>query len=71
MIEMALFEIAVIENPTESARKDGALEKIIIPPKLVVSANEQSAGFDMLLDNAEKLQKVDKARMQVIVRPFR
>lgn len=65
---MPLFEVAILEKPKKSAAKDGALETLIFGPKTIVAADEQAAALSTVMDNADL--KIDRARMEVIVRPF-
>ena len=66
---MPLFEVAILEEPTEKARKDGKAEKLVFGPQAVVARDSQSAGIAAVLGSAKDI-KVDKSRMQVLVRPF-
>ena len=68
---MPLFEVAIIEQPTKKEEEEGTgQEKLVFGPKCVVAKDGQSAALKAVLDNTEEAVKIDKARMQVIVRPF-
>lgn len=66
---MPLFEVCIIEVPTRKALEDGALEKVVVEPKLVVARDSQSAGFDAVF-GATLDPAVDRTRLEVLVRPF-
>ena len=65
---MPLFEVAILEKPTEKEAEDGQVEKLILKPTAVIASDIQSAGIVAVLDN-EGLD-INRDRMQVIVRPF-
>lgn len=65
---MPLFEVVILERPTKKEEEEtGACEKLVFGPKAVVAKDPQSAAIASVLD--EQI-KVDKGRMQVLVRPF-
>lgn len=66
---MPLFEVCIIEKPTKKAAGDGALEKLIVAPKLVIALNGQAAGFEAVF-GAEIPKTADRTRLEVLVRPF-
>jgi len=66
---MPLFEVAILEKPTrKEIEEDGASEKIIMPPTPVIASDAQSAAISAVMDAGEL--KVDRSRMQVLIRPF-
>lgn len=65
---MPLFEVAILERPTKKEAEDGASEKLVFGPKAVVAADAQSAAITAVMDGEKPV--VDRARMQVLVRPF-
>ena len=68
---MPLFEIAILEVPTKREIEDGTgTEKLAFGPAFVIAKDAQSAAIKAVLENAEKAGKIDKERMQVLVRPF-
>ena len=68
---MPLFEIAILEVPTKKEVEEGnALEKLTFGPTFVVAKDAQSAAIKAIMENTEAAAKVDKSRMQVLVRPF-
>lgn len=68
---MPLFEVAILEQPTKKEIEEGTgEEKLVFGPKPVVAKDSQSAAIKAVLDNASDAAKIDKSRMQVIVRPF-
>lgn len=66
---MPLFEVAILEQPTKKDAEEGRGERLVFGPKAVVASDGQSAAIAAVMDNKEAVQ-VDKARMQVLVRPF-
>ncbi len=69
---MALFEVAIVENPTEKEAKDGKLEKLIFGPAYVIAKNTDSAAMKTLLEHQGEIAASggDYERLQVLVRPF-
>ncbi len=68
---MPLFEVAILEQPTKKEIEEGTgEEKLVFGPKCVVAKDGQSAALKAVLDNSGEAAKIDKSRMQVIVRPF-
>ena len=68
---MPLFEVVVMEMP-ERAKFEGdgfKPERLVLGPKAVVAQDSQGAAIAAVMDAGAEL-KVDRARMQVIVRPF-
>lgn len=67
---MPLFEVAILELPTKKEIEEGTgQEKLVFGPKTIIAKDGQSAAIAAVLDNPSEV-KVDKARMQVLVRPF-
>jgi len=66
---MPLFEVAILEKPTEKEKEDGKSERLVLGPKPVVASDAQSAGIVAVMDTDE-MPKIDKNRMEVLVRPF-
>lgn len=68
-----LFEVAILETPTKKEQEDGKGERLVLGPVPVVAPDAQSAAISAVLD-ANRAQtpgiEVDRARMQVLVRPF-
>lgn len=64
---MPLYEVAILEKPLPKEAKDGAIERLVAPPKAVVAADAQSAAIIVAMDTKEDF---DKSRMVVLVRPF-
>jgi hypothetical protein len=65
---MPLFEVAILERPTSKEAEDGAVEKLILPPTPVLAADKQGAAVAAVLDNSKI--EVERARMEILVRPF-
>jgi hypothetical protein len=65
---MPLFEVAILEQPTKKDAEEGKGERLVFGPKAVVANDAQSAAISAVLDG-EKID-ADRARMQVLVRPF-
>jgi hypothetical protein len=64
-----LYEVALIQQPTEKEQEDGAQEKLILAPTAVIAKDEQSAGVAAVLDHKGEIT-CDINRVQVLVRPF-
>lgn len=67
---MPVFEILVLQHPKKKDAKEGDLEKIVFGPAPIVAADAQQAVIDVMMDNADKMKKIDRNRREVIVRPF-
>jgi hypothetical protein len=67
---MPVYEVIIIEKPTDSEMDDGVLETIVLEPVLLVAKDEKSASMKVLLDNKELLSQKDAGRLEVMVRPF-
>lgn len=68
---MPLFEVAILEVPSKKEVEEGnATEKLVFGPEFVVAKDTQSAALKAVLDNNDKAAKVNRDRMQVLVRPF-
>ncbi len=67
---MPLFEVAILEVPTKKEIGEGTEEKLAFGPKCLVAKDSQSAALKAILENTEEAAKINKERMQVIVRPF-
>lgn len=66
---MPLYEVAILEAPTKKEAEEGGSEKLVFGPKAVVANDSQSAAIAAVMDSKDAVQ-VDRARMQVLVRPF-
>lgn len=66
---MPLFDVAILEKPTKKEAEQGKCERLVFGPTSVVASDEQSAAISAVMDNKEDL-KIDKSRMEVLVRPF-
>ena len=63
-----LYEVAILEMPTKKElEENSAAEKLVFGPKAVIARDAQSAAVTAVLDNDVK---VDKTRMNILVRPF-
>lgn len=67
---MPLFEIAVMEVPSPKEASDGAAEKLVFGPKCVVAKDQQTAALSVVMDDPAAFANVNRARMQILVRPF-
>lgn len=64
---MPLYEVVILEKPTDKAAKAGAVEKLIYGPRPVVAKTEQGAVLHVMTNGRPKF---DINRAEVIVRPF-
>jgi len=63
-----LYEVTVLERPTEKqVEEEGAEERLVMKPECVIAHDAQSAAVRAVMDAD---LDVDKARMEVLVRPF-
>jgi hypothetical protein len=68
---MPLFEVAIIEVPTKKEIEEGTgEEKLVFGPKSVIASDAQSAAIKSVMDNGSEAAKINRSRMQVLVRPF-
>ena len=66
---MPLFEVCIVKTPTRKELEDGALETVVVEPKLIVARDSQAAGFEAVF-NAKLDPSQDRSRLEVLVRPF-
>ncbi len=64
-----LYEVALIQQPTQKEREEGAIESLIMAPTPVIAKDEQSAGVAAVMQQKDSI-KCDIGRIQVLVRPF-
>lgn len=66
---MKLFEYAIIWHPTEKQTKEGSKSVILVPPKVVLSADQtkvtMTAAMDIPADKKEELDQIE-----IVIRPF-
>ena len=65
---MPLFEVAILEKPTANEADEGAQERLVLGPVAIVANDPQSAAIAAVLEGDKP--KVDRSRMEVLVRPF-
>ena len=63
-----LYEVALIEKPSENETKEGKQEKLLLPPTPVIASSDKAAGV-IAVRNAKDLP-ADLSRVEVLVRPF-
>jgi len=66
---MPLFEVAILEMPTNEAAEKGDLEVLFFGPKPVVAATDKAASI-VVLTKMAPLEGRDPNRLVVLVRPF-
>jgi hypothetical protein len=64
-----LYEVALIEMPTEKEMENGVMEKIILAPTSVIAKDERSAAVIAVMNNKDKITG-NMDRVQVLCRPF-
>lgn len=64
-----LYEVALIQQPTQKEKEDGACEVLVMAPTPVIAKDEQSAGVAAVMQKKDEI-KCDISRIQVLVRPF-
>lgn len=71
---MPLFEVAILEV-SRSKKKEAegeeyhTKEKLVFGPLAVIAKDSQSAAVAAVLDHKEAI-KIDRDKMQILVRPF-
>lgn len=67
---MPVYEVLAVETPTKKDAEDnGAMERIVFGPKLIVAKNDQAAMIAAVVGE-DALKGVDQSRLFVSVRPF-
>lgn len=64
-----LFEVAMIQHPTEKEQEAGEQEKLVLGPIAVVAKDAQGAAVAAVMQNKDKIS-CDISRLQVLTRPF-
>jgi hypothetical protein len=64
-----LYEVALIQQPTQKEKEDGAQESLVMQPTPVIAKDPQSAGVAAVMQNRDKIT-CDISRVEVLVRPF-
>lgn len=64
-----LYEVAMIQHPTQKEKEDGAQEKLIMAPESVIAKDEQQAAVAAVMQKKDTLE-CDMSRIEVLVRPF-
>jgi hypothetical protein len=65
---MPLFEVAIIERPSQKEVEEGACEKLVFGPKAVIARDSQGAVVVAVLGSDRPTVDLNKA--EVLVRPF-
>lgn len=63
-----LYEVAIIQNPTQKERDEGKTEKLIMPPKPICATKPQTAAI--LATKEIDLSTCNPDLLEVLVRPF-
>lgn len=66
---MPLFEVAIIEHPTDDEAKEGKLERLVFGPKAIIADNDQNAVIVAVFGEIP-FPQFSRDRAEVIVRPF-
>lgn len=64
-----LYEVAMIQHPTQKEKEDGAQEKLVMTPEAVIAKDEQQAAVAAVMKKKDTLE-CDMSRIEVLVRPF-
>ena len=67
---MPLFEVAILEMPTDKEKETGKVERLVVEPTAVVAKDAESAKVQVLLDQSINLSSASAERLKVLVRPF-
>ena len=65
---MPLFEVAILEVPTDKERKAGKEERLIFGPSPVIAKDDRAAAMRVAFEQKDIEVKFDQ--MRVLVRPF-
>jgi hypothetical protein len=65
---MPLFEVALLQLPSENEKKEGKLEKLLMNPTPVVATDAQTAGAKAIRQAKDLPEDIDN--IKVLVRPF-
>ena len=66
-----LYEVAILERPTPKEAEEGKAERLVLGPKAVIANDERGAAIAAVLEELDNTDiKVDRSRMEVLVRPF-
>ena len=63
-----LYEVAIVEEPTNKSKDSGQIEKLLLPPTPIIAKNEQAAKLAAI--KKIKLADTDTERLAVLIRPF-
>jgi hypothetical protein len=63
-----LYQVAIIDKPTQAELEKGAQETILVEPQWIIATNEQTAALRVAVENNEKVG--DNPRASVLVRSF-
>jgi hypothetical protein len=66
---MPLFEVAIIQKPTNKESEEGGVEKLLFGPKAVMAKNAQAAAISAVV-GGELPKDTDLSRVDVLIRPF-
>jgi hypothetical protein len=70
-MDMELYEVAVLEQPSETEICDtNAGARLVFGPVPVVAKDLQDACLRVAIDHAAELQNIDRDSMKVLARPF-
>lgn len=67
---MPLFEVAIIEKPSKKDHEEGMRERLVFGPKFVIAKDPNAAALNAVLENTAEMAKVNRDRMEVLIRPF-
>jgi hypothetical protein len=65
-----LFQVAVVERPTEKEEEDGAVEKILVEPTTIVAKSQNAVAMKIVQEHSSKLRDADPDRVDILIRPF-
>jgi hypothetical protein len=64
-----VYEVVVIEDPTEDEAKAGKLAVLKLGPAVAIGSSPENAMVKLIKDNASRLPE-DMGRVRVFIRPF-
>ncbi len=64
-----LYEVAIIQVPSQKEIENGEQEKLVLNPTAVIAKDESGAAVVAVMQNKDKIS-CDMSKVQVLVRPF-
>ena len=66
---MPVFEVVIVQKPTQKELADGGIEKLLYGPKAVMAKDAQAAAIGAVM-GGDMPKDADLTRIDVLIRPF-